>query len=412
MRHDVSVFEVHHGVGAWHVLHLMRDQDSIVEHGLADVDVDGRQRVVEQVDISFLINRSRKADPGLLSSAEVHSLLSDLRLVSSREDEQVLLQRADLQHPRIPRRVERAPEEDVLPHARVEDPRLLRRVRHLPVQRHLPAILADLAEHRREQRRLPGPDLARDHAQRPGLDVQADVLQRDLEHRLGVEGLEFQVAVGSEHRAEGREQRQAAVVCLWVSLWLFILGPREGRIDDLDRLSDRLGAREVAGVGVVVPVDLVGEKEVSQPPQRRPSLDDHVDQVAEDLQRVFHHLEERQRPEGDARLQLLPAQRVRREGDERNEHGASARDGAEVGRAEADLPDQSELFVAELADLGLEVALPHKVLDDADALHDLVHQVRPLVLDFHHLLVQPALELGDPDVERSKHQHHGQPRED
>lgn len=73
-------------------------QDAPVQQMVGHVCIHSGQRVVEEIQFLFLVDGTGKGYPGPLSPAEGYTLLSDLCLVSSRQDAEVIIQGTGLQH--------------------------------------------------------------------------------------------------------------------------------------------------------------------------------------------------------------------------------------------------------------------------------------------------------------------------
>jgi hypothetical protein len=56
--------------------------DYILKDVAADMHVDGRQRVVQDVDVRVGVRRARDGDALLLAAAQIDALLADLRAVA------------------------------------------------------------------------------------------------------------------------------------------------------------------------------------------------------------------------------------------------------------------------------------------------------------------------------------------
>ena len=142
-------------VSAYLVFEEAVGSNDVVEDVLADVRVDGTQRVVEHVDIGVGEDGARQADALLLSARQVDALLADLGAIARRHDGQVGAERARGQHLLVEMRVESRAEHDVVLDRLVLDPGELRHVRHRSV--HVDAThvqLVHLAQQARQHARL------------------------------------------------------------------------------------------------------------------------------------------------------------------------------------------------------------------------------------------------------------------
>lgn len=88
--------------------------DALLEDKLADVHVEGAQRVVEEDDVAPVVDPARDVDALLLPAAEGDPALSDLALVAAREDLQVVLEGADVEDLLVQLFVVLLPKDDVV----------------------------------------------------------------------------------------------------------------------------------------------------------------------------------------------------------------------------------------------------------------------------------------------------------
>ena len=210
----------------------------------------GRERIVQKVDIDVLIHRPRQRHPLLLAAAEIDPTLADLGRVPRRQDVQVVLQRAGINHLVVPVLVVRSAEGDIVAQRAVHDEGGLGGVGDGAVDPDLPLELDQLAEHRVQQRGLARADLPDDHAEGSAADLQIDLGQHMhalLLHRaVGDEavGLLLRRALLAAHPEAGLEAIKDAGL-LAVALAVVPRGVEGGRRPleraavDLDRAVDR-----------------------------------------------------------------------------------------------------------------------------------------------------------------------------
>ena len=155
--------------------------DDLLEDVLPDVGVDGREGVVEQVDLGVVVHRPRQAHPLLLPAAQVDPLLADLGPVAAGQHLQVGAERARVDGGVVGGAGEVRTEGDVVAHRAVLHPGLLRHVGHLAADGDSAGLDLQLSEEGADEGGLAGPDGAHDGGQRALPDLQVNVLQH---HRV------------------------------------------------------------------------------------------------------------------------------------------------------------------------------------------------------------------------------------
>ena len=102
-----------------------------IEQLLADVHVDGRQRVVQKVEICLAVRSARHGHSLSLATRQVDAPLSDFGLVARWQHLEVRLECAGIEHRVVSRIIEWLAEQDVVPESGVLNPRSLCHVCHL-----------------------------------------------------------------------------------------------------------------------------------------------------------------------------------------------------------------------------------------------------------------------------------------
>jgi hypothetical protein len=131
---------------------------------LADVRVDGRQRIVEQHDRLLAVRGARNRNALLLAARQVDAALADLGLVAGGEQREIGPQTARVEHAVVARLVDLARENDVVAHARVHNPRRLRHVGDAAIDRDATGANRHLVQQQRQHRALATADRANHQA--------------------------------------------------------------------------------------------------------------------------------------------------------------------------------------------------------------------------------------------------------
>eukprot|EP00754_Rhynchopus_humris_P018863 Rhum_TRINITY_DN14618_c14_g1::Rhum_TRINITY_DN14618_c14_g1_i1::g.106002::m.106002 len=435
-------------VGPVQVLRLVRRQhdglalqhaaDALVHGAALRARVQGRQRIVEDVEVGVGVDRAGERDTLLLPAGQVDAPLADLGLLTLRELGQVAAELAHVGAGVVPDGVVVLRHRHVLPHRVVQEPRVLLRVRDGPAQPHAAARLVDEAEQRAQQRGLAAPGGPDDHRQLAPGDRH---LLRQAQQRLGEHPV---------HRVLLRSL--LAGLLLLVLLRRVRLRLRLLRVH-LDRLRPRLRRRrrrllrrdrrrhlrrdddrrklqglqrrrrllhdglvsarqrdglvrdEGGHVGAAVgggrrldgalaggraAVDVVhGRRRLEQTgdaEQRFACADPTRQQRRQRHCRRAKHAEVELCGEDDLRAQLVTLPHVDEEEGGVQEHARRQDDRDEPGVPPVLLAEDANLLLPHRVDVLQEPALPHHVLDDADAVEQLRRALDAPVLDLVQLL--------------------------
>ena len=146
------------------VFHETVGSDHVLEYALADMCVDGTQRIVEHVDVGVGVERPGQADALLLSARQVDALVADFGAIAVRHDVEVDAHGARVHHSVVLGLVERLAEQYVGAHGGVLDPRLLWHVGHTAVYAHRALLVHTMhfAEQCRQKTRLSRAHLTHD----------------------------------------------------------------------------------------------------------------------------------------------------------------------------------------------------------------------------------------------------------
>ncbi len=117
-------------------LPVQQSGDALVHQMPADVSINGRKRIVQQIYVSILVASASEGNAMPLSPAEIDAFLSDLGQIARRQDPQVGFQGASAYHALVPFMVEFTPEKYIIPHRHVLDPRVLLCIRDGSIDLH------------------------------------------------------------------------------------------------------------------------------------------------------------------------------------------------------------------------------------------------------------------------------------